>query len=354
MFDRIADLPVRIESVALERRERDVSADFTRVTTVVSLSGDGNTGRGEDVTYDADDHDALQEAGPGVLVAPDGSGLPGEYTLSSFSDHLDDVALFPQPPGRDDFRDYRRWAFESAALDLALRQAGTDLASALDCEYDPVRFVVSPRLGDPPNADRIEAWLDIDPDLEFKLDAESAWTPALIEVLAETDSVRIVDFKGHYEGTSVEREPDAALYRRVVEAFPDAVLEDPALVSDTRPIVEPVRGRLSWDAPIHSVADIEALPWEPRWLNVKPSRFGTIESLFETIEHCRERDISMYGGGQFELGVGRGQLHALASLFYPDRPNDTAPRAYNAPEPRAGLPASPLSPPDEPVGFGWD
>jgi hypothetical protein len=51
----------------------------------------------------------------------------------------------------------------------------------------------------------------------------------------------------------------------------------------------------------------------------------------------------MYAGGQFELGVGRAQIQALASLFYPDGPNDCAPAAYNAPEPSAGLPASPLT-----------
>ena len=50
----------------------------------------------------------------------------------------------------------------------------------------------------------------------------------------------------------------------------------------------------------------------------------------------------MYAGGQFELGVGRAQIQALASLFYPGGPNDCAPGGYNAPEPTAGLPVSPL------------
>ena len=50
---------------------------------------------------------------------------------------------------RDVSRLYRRWAFESAALDLALRQAGTSLAAALGREARPVTFVVSLRLGEP-------------------------------------------------------------------------------------------------------------------------------------------------------------------------------------------------------------
>jgi len=63
--DRIADLPLTIESVATERLERETSSEFTRVTTVFSLSGpdpgDGGTttGRGEDVTYETEDHDRL-------------------------------------------------------------------------------------------------------------------------------------------------------------------------------------------------------------------------------------------------------------------------------------------------------
>ena len=59
----------------------------------------------------------------------------------------------------------------------------------------------------------------------------------------------------------------------------------------------------------------------------------------------------MYGGGQFELGVGRGQIQHLASLFHPDTPNDTAPGGFNQPELPAGLPTSPIEPRIAPSGF---
>ena len=36
----------------------------------------------------------------------------------------------------------------------------------------------------------------------------------------------------------------------------------------------------------------------------------------------------MYGGGQFELGPGRGQIQYLASVFHPDGPNDVAPTGF--------------------------
>ena len=86
---------------------------------------------------------------------------------------------------------------------------------------------------------------------------------------------------------------------------------------------------MTWDAPIHDVADITGLSVEPRMLNIKPSRFGTLARLFAAYDHCRCRGIGMYGGGQWELGPGRGQIQYLASLFHPDGPNDVAPRRYN-------------------------
>ena len=46
---------------------------------------------------------------------------------------------------------------ESAALDLALRQAGRSLAEALGREPRPVTFVVSLRLGEPPSIDPVDA-----------------------------------------------------------------------------------------------------------------------------------------------------------------------------------------------------
>jgi hypothetical protein len=58
----------------------------------------------------------------------------------------------------------------------------------------------------------------------------------------------------------------------------------------------------------------------------------------------------MYGGGQFELGVGRRHIQVLASLFYAGGPNDVAPSEYNAGGPRPGLTRSPLPPP-EALGF---
>ncbi|QCJ46243.1 hypothetical protein [Haloprofundus sp. MHR1] len=347
LYDRLADLPLVVSDTSRSRRERATSSGFTRATTVFALLGDGETGRGEDVTYDAEDHDALADAPP--------FDFTGEYTLSEFSAMLDDIDLFPtKPPERETGDHYRRWAVESAALDLALKQAGTTLGEALDREYDPVRFVVSTRLDGEagPSSRRVDELLAAYPDSEFKLDPTSDWGDELVSDLAETDAVRILDLKGYYSGTTVDQGADPDLYERVFSGFPDAVVEDPAVTGETEAMLERETGRLSWDAPITGVESVESLPFEPRWLNVKPSRFGTLESLLETIEYAEERDISLYGGGQFELDVGRPQIQQLASLFYPDGPNDVAPGEYNDPEVPAAAPTSPLDGVEPARGFG--
>jgi hypothetical protein len=161
--------------------------------------------------------------------------------------------------------------------------------------------------------------------------------------------VRVVDLKAYYVGDFADFPKEPERYRLVAAAFPEAVLEDPWLADGCREALDGDE-RLSFDAPIHSLPDLEGLPLEPRWLNVKPSRFGRVKDVLDVVDACEARGIRMYGGGQFELGPGRRQIQTLASVLYPDGPNDVAPSEYNAGGPRPGLPASPL-PPQEHIGF---
>jgi hypothetical protein len=342
LYESVSDLPLEIEEYELERLELVVSPEFTRVTTVVHLRGGGQEGIGEDVTYTASDH-----------PPPDDLPLAGSHRLDSFSELLDRLALFVEEPEMKASHDYRRWAFESAGLDLALRQAGRSLAEAVGREPRPLTFVSSKRLVDPQSADQLTPWLELYPTLRFKLDPMSSWDDELVAELAATGAIDSVDLKGQYEGTVVDQPPDPALYRRVIEGFPEAWIEDPNVTDETRPILEPQAARITWDAPIHSVQDIEDVPWPPRTINIKPSRFGSIRRLFEAYDFCDEQGILPYGGGQWELGPGRGQIQYLASLFHPDAANDVAPGGYNAREPQPGLPASPLDPALSPTGFRW-
>jgi hypothetical protein len=75
-----------------------------------------------------------------------------------------------------------------------------------------------------------------------------------------------------------------------------------------------------------------------------------VERLFAADDFCEERQIGAYGGGQWELGPGRGQIQLLAALFHPDTPNDVAPREFNL-QPRPGLPESPLDVEPRETGF---
>ena len=344
-YEALAPLSLEITDSHLRRRELDTTSGFTRVTTEIVLEGPTHVGRGEDVTYEASHHDALASTG----LPP----LEGAYDFGTFAEIVGELDAFPgDEPERPVFRNYRRWGFESAALDLALRQANETLASALDGSYEPVRFLVSTGLGSPPALDRLYELQDRTADVEFKLDATDEWDQALLAELRSLDAVRIVDLKGQYEGTDVDGSTDPDLYRRVLDDLPDVIVEDPALTPSTEPVLDGAWHRLSWDAPVHHVDDLEQLP-DTGWLNVKPSRFGSVRSLLAAFEYCERSGVDWYVGGQFELGPGRSQLHALASLFCPDAPNDVAPAGYNDPAHGASLPDSPLTVPEDPSGFDW-
>ena len=326
LWDSVAGLELRVDGYGLERHESQTPSGWSRVTTVVEMDGDEVAGLGEDVTYEAESHDGV----PSELM------LAGTWKLEDFSLFLDRFEELAEG--------YRRWAFESAALDLALRQNGLGLGEALDRPESPIRFVVSTR-ADP------EHWLAVAPNLEFKLDAEEGWDRDLLRRLRALDRVRVVDLKAYYRGTAVDLQPDPELYRAVAEELPDVVIEDAWLEDGCLEALAGAEDRLSFDAPVHSLADLNGLAVAPQRLNIKPSRFGTVRELFATIEAAEERGIRMYGGGQYELGPGRLHIQRLASVFYPDGPNDVAPSAYNEGEPREGLPLSPLQAPSG-LGLG--
>ncbi|HET9124927.1 MAG TPA: hypothetical protein VFN65_08595 [Solirubrobacteraceae bacterium] len=343
----MAELPLRVEHCELSPLVRDVSGGFTKVSTIVRLSGDGHEGLGEDITWDQIDQiEQLRHAG-------DLSWLRGSRSFEEFSTLVGLADLFPVQPIRDSARYYRRWAFESAALDLALRQSGLSLADAVGRSAAPVAFVVSTGLGEPAHLERLHQLRRRNPSIRFKLDPTSSWGAELVAELAALDCVDVIDMKGRYDNASVAMPADGDLYRRLFEALPSAWIEDPALTAATAELLESHRDRITWDEPIHGTADIDALPWVPRVLNLKPSRFGSVRRLFDTYDLCETRGIAAYGGGMFEQGPGRGQLQYLASLFHPDGPNDLAPIAYNMRSSEGDLPCSPLPVQAHPIGFRW-
>jgi hypothetical protein len=81
-WDALAGLGLTIDAVETETLAVDVGS-FLRKTTVVRLRGAGHEGAGEDVTYDAAEHDRF----PTVDLA-------GSWTLATLSGRLDELDLF--------------------------------------------------------------------------------------------------------------------------------------------------------------------------------------------------------------------------------------------------------------------
>jgi L-alanine-DL-glutamate epimerase-like enolase superfamily enzyme len=296
------DLPVTIEHKTVTHR---ANPSGTRTTAIVHLEGGGEHGYGEEVTFQAGD------------LLPGSPRTPWEFSGSfhEFSLWLGLRDLFERAPEYDVVRHYRRWAFEAAALDLALCQAGASFAEAVGRMPEPVHFVVSP----PPGFVRLPAVA------RLKIDA--------VDVRPDL-RVDVVDFKGEGEPAAVES---------ALALYPQAYLEDPPVV---------VAGaRTSWDIPITSAEQIRRLAARPSAINVKPARLGSVTALFDVYDLCAAEGIEMYGGGQHELGPGRAQIQLLAALFHPRTPNDVAPAGYNEPIPAADLPTSPLEVTPR-VGFG--
>jgi hypothetical protein len=346
LWPRLAGLPLVIEACEYERLHAVLAHEFERVTTQVRLVGAGTDGLGEDVSPFREDGTALHETRPSPP-------LEGEWTLASFCEHLATLDLWPEPPEWAGALRFRHWAFESAALDLALRQAGRSLHDVLGLMPQPVRFVNSLGLGKEPSIEPVRRRLARSPDVRFKLDAEVTWPPSLVEEVAATGAVDTIDFKGQYGFEVQDREALAALYDQVLAAFPDAYLEDPHDLPEIAQRLGDHLERVSYDAPIRDAEDIGATPLAARIVNVKPSRIGSLRRLFDVYARCARERRPMYGGGMGELGVGRGQIELLAALFHADAPNDVAPSAYNEDDPPGALPTSPLEPRAEPTGFRW-
>lgn len=340
LWPRIADLALTVERVEHGRLDPGPGFGDAHPSRLVRLIGDGHEGLGEDIT---------------LFLAEDVPDLPlaGTWTLGSFCAHLDTLEQWLEPPAEygDMVRRFRNWSYESAALDLALAQAGRPLHEVVGRQPQPVTYVNSLPLGDPPSTGTILRRLERYPTLRFKLDTAVDWDAAIVDALVATGAVHTLDFKGRY-GLEVPPLPALVdLYERLLQAFPDALIEDPHDLPEISAIVAPHAARVSYDAPIHTVADIDALPIQARTLNLKPSRVGRLRDLLDLYAECEQRGLAMYGGGMGELGVARGQIQLLAAMFSPDGPNDIAPPGFNALDPAPGLPPSPLEPDPAPVGF---
>lgn len=339
LWERLTELPVAVEEVALEGLRLRTRSGWERRSTIVRLQGRGRTGVGEDLTWSAEEQERFLEEGMQVLAPLRGAAAP----LGALCEELDALDLYGGRPVAHNDRDLRRYGLESALLDLALEQNGLDLPRALGMPPRPVRFVVSLGLGSPPSEAPLHSLRERFPGLGFKLDWAPSWDEALLQELAELGGVEVVDFKGHYRGGFEGPPPDPQGYRRTAELLPGAILEDPVAEGPAWEALAPFRSRVAWDAPVHSLEDLRALP-QPAFLNLKPSRFGRLEELFRVVDHARSSGLPTYGGGQFELGPGRIQAQILAALLHPEAANDLSPVAFHEEPPGPAAAAPPLQP----------
>ena len=343
LYREMKSLSLTVEAVSFEgKRIETEHRSFER--TIIRVRGEGATGFGEDVTRSIEAHNRLRKRG---LTLP-----TGDYTIGTFLDALDARSGHSAQTSSREAPEYLRWAIESAVLDLALKQSRRTLGSVLHRTYEPMAFVASPSLGDPPRIRPVNRFLDANSDIEFKIDVPDAPGDELLSTLSDTGAIRILDLKAQYDSdVGVPADPD--IYRQLFETFPNALIEDPAVTDTTRHILEDYSNRISWDAPITSVESIEELPWEPTALNIKPCRSGTLKSLCRILEYAFQHDVELYGGGMFELDAGRSHSQAIASLFFPNSPNDLAPTEYHQYQADKSYPPSPLEPPAKPAGIGW-
>ena len=285
-------------------------------------------------------------------------------STSSRSSSTGSTSSRRRAPEREDVsRDYRRWAFESAALDLALRQAGTNLAAALGREPQPLNFVNSMRLAgfdaerEVRRSSRCCERLEIYPTLRFKLDPFNDWDDELIAALVETGAVDSLDLKGFYKGTPVDvdhrpralREADRGLPRRLARGprrdRGDQAAPRPGLRAGHLGRADPLDRRHRGDALVAAEdGQRQALALRP---DLQPLR------RLRLLRGARASAPTAAARPSSAPAAARSSTWPRSST--PTRPNDVAPRRLQRPgqATKPGLPSSPLEPAIDALGFRW-
>lgn len=312
----------RVRARAFDVFATGYPAGEARPASLLEVEGGGVVGSAESVAWTADEQAGFVAAARALL-------RPGRHAIGELSDRLRAA----------DVDEYTRTAVELAAVDLALRQASTNLFRLTGTAPQPMRFVVSLGVSEDP-ARSVGEVLARSPGTLFKLDVDPEWPEASLADLEHlADSLVVLDLKLRGGASTA-----FALHAR----FPAALLEDPVLTpADAAP---GLAARVAYDAPVRRAADVRALPLRPAAVNVKPARMGGLLEALAAIAVCQDLGIATYVGGMFEVGPGRAQSQVLASLFSAAAGNDLAP--ITPAQPGWDSP-SPLWVPDDFVGLGF-
>ncbi len=276
-----------------------------RPTGTISLIGGHDVGRGENVDWTPEDQAAFRDAVQDKV--PIGSTTVGDLTQRLEGDLVA----------------HHRAAIEAAAIDLALRQAGSNPFVVAGLPAKPVTFCWSIGHDLATTAggllQAVRATLEAEPGARFKLDVPAeGWPESMWSELATIGRVRTVDFKRQGSPGSV------ALAHQYL---PEAWLEDPPLeaLEDDSEQSHAWADRVAVDGYVTRVADLAVLPFRPTAINVKAPRMGGPLEALRCIDLCCQSGWACYIGGMFEVGPGRLQARVLASLFSSSQWNDLAP-----------------------------
>ena len=277
--------------------------------------------------------------------------LAGTWTLEGFCDHL---ATLDQWKGQEVewelARNWRNWAFEAAALDLALRQAGLTLPDVLGREPRPLRFVNSLGLGDPPSVERIARRVELNPTVGFKLDAEVSWTPRDRARAGALTACGRSTSRAATASTVEDVDALVAMYRAVIDAFSDGAARGPARPArDRRGAGARPRPRLL-RRPDHARRPTSRRCDDQRQAVADRRPAAAVRDL-RALRGERDRDVRRRDGRARDRAAARSSCWRRC---FTRTPTTTSRRRRSTPRSStAGLPSSPLVPPALSPGFRW-
>ena len=252
------------------------------------------------------------------------------------------------------YHEYRRWAIESAALDLALRQAGMSLHGVAGARAAPAalrRLPADRRL----RAARCSIASRPTATSATRSTTRRSWSPELIAELAATGAVDVDRLQGRLQGHDRRRRHRSRGLRALRRGLPGRLARGSRPHRRGRPprCSQPHRDRITWDAPIHKVADLERFGFAPKCCNcqavalrragdavrlLRPLRGGGHRALRRRAVRARPRPRADPAAGG-DLPPRRAQRRGAGRA------------GTSADFPRTGLPVSPLDPAPAPIGF---
>ena len=352
VYDRLAELPIEIESYELEDRDREYG-DFTRPSTIVHLRGGGQEGVGEDVVYDVLDHIAHRDAGP-VL------DLTGPGTLGELCELLGELDLFPGAPP-----DARALA-PLPPLGVRVGRAGPRAApgrapaargggarpEAADLRLlDPAgrdrrgRAAVDDRAGPQAARQVPDAALQARPRERLGRRADRG---------AEADRGRSTCSTSR--ACTRARRSTSTPTRSCTGGSPThsrtPTSRTPTSTRRRRRCWSRTPTAITWDAPLHSLADV--VERNSKAINSKPSRFGSLRELIVRLRALRargDRDLRRRAGRDQGPAAGRSSTWPRCST--PTPPTMSPPPATTIPRSPTGFPRARWTRCRSQTGFRW-